>query len=69
MPGVNDDRKVFREFLEWWESLEDAGLRPFWTEPNLIFVNINLGTQPALAEVWNIADLCLRSLVLTDSFL
>lgn len=50
MPGVKDDKKMFKEFLEWWESLEEAGLRPFWTEPNLIFVNINLGTQPALAE-------------------
>jgi hypothetical protein len=22
----------FAEFLTWWESLEAAGLRPFWTE-------------------------------------
>ncbi|KAG8936113.1 hypothetical protein FRC03_011172 [Tulasnella sp. 419] len=49
-PGVTDDKKRFSEFLKWWEELEDAGLRPFWTEPNLVFVNINLGTPPALAE-------------------
>ena len=24
--------KTFEDFLEWWETLEDAGLRPFWTE-------------------------------------
>lgn len=27
--------KSFAEFLEWWEMLEAAGLRPFWTEVNL----------------------------------
>lgn len=38
MPGVADPHKAFREFLEWWESLEGAGLRPFWTEvsPHLL---------------------------------
>ena len=25
-------RKPFEEFLGWWEKLEAAGLRPFWTE-------------------------------------
>jgi len=48
-PGVRDDQR-FIEFLKWWEELEAAGLRPFWTEPNLVFVNINRGTTPALAE-------------------
>ena len=24
--------KTFAYFLKWWESLEAAGLRPFWTE-------------------------------------
>ncbi len=24
--------KKFPEMLKWWETLEDAGLRPFWTE-------------------------------------
>lgn len=22
----------FQKFLGWWEMLEEAGLRPFWTE-------------------------------------
>ncbi|KAL8286942.1 hypothetical protein RQP46_003948 [Phenoliferia psychrophenolica] len=29
----------FKQFLGWWESLEKAGLRPFWVEPNLVYVN------------------------------
>lgn len=24
------------EMIEWWELLEKAGFRPFWTEPNLL---------------------------------
>jgi Methyltransferase FkbM domain len=24
--------KSFAEYLTWWETLENAGLRPFWTE-------------------------------------
>lgn len=28
--------RTFAEFLTWWEQLEQAGLRPFWTEPNLV---------------------------------
>jgi len=41
---------TFPEFLKWWERLEKAGLRPFWTEPNLVYANINRGTAPDLAE-------------------
>ncbi|XP_006455670.1 hypothetical protein AGABI2DRAFT_227143 [Agaricus bisporus var. bisporus H97] len=33
--------KSFEEFHEWWEILEQAGLRPFWTEPNLVYLNYN----------------------------
>jgi len=25
----------FEKFKGWWELLEEAGLRPFWTEPNI----------------------------------
>lgn len=25
-------KKSFEEYLAWWETLEEAGLRPFWTE-------------------------------------
>ena len=24
--------KKFTDFMKWWELLEEAGLRPFWTE-------------------------------------
>lgn len=27
-----------KEFLDWWEMLEDRGLRPAWTEPNVLHV-------------------------------
>lgn len=39
----------FNQFLAFWERLENAGLRPFWTEPNLIWVNA-LGGKPGLSE-------------------
>ncbi|KAJ2934975.1 hypothetical protein H1R20_g2123, partial [Candolleomyces eurysporus] len=41
-------KKSFAQFLSWWEMLEAAGLRPFWTEPNLVYQNYN--TKPELAE-------------------
>lgn len=28
-------------FLAWWECLEARGLRPAWTEPNLLAVTLN----------------------------
>ncbi|EAU87466.2 hypothetical protein CC1G_02225 [Coprinopsis cinerea okayama7 len=44
--------KTFPEFLEWWTLLEASGLRPFWTEPNLVYQNYDpKGTKTAdLAE-------------------
>lgn len=44
------DNLNFHQFLAFWERLEKAGLRPFWTEPNLIWVNA-LGGKPGLSEV------------------
>lgn len=41
----------FPRFQEWWEKMERAGLRPFWTEPNLVYVNLVTGVKPTLAEV------------------
>lgn len=41
----------FKKFRKWWERLENAGLRPFWTEPNLVYVNLVRGARPDLAEV------------------
>lgn len=43
-------RKSFDEILEWWEMLEEAGLRPFWTEPNLVYLNYNKDSTSDLAE-------------------
>ena len=45
-----DDYANFGFFHDWWVALEDAGLRPFWTEPNLVYVNYDNG-KPRLAEV------------------
>jgi hypothetical protein len=30
--------KTFAEFLSWWESLEAAGLRPFWGEVSTVML-------------------------------
>ena len=43
--------KSFESFLGWWEMLEAAGLRPFATEPNLVYLNYNKKGTPDLAEV------------------
>jgi len=40
----------FAEYLQWWETLEAAGLRPFWTEPNLVYQNYNRDGTTDLAE-------------------
>jgi len=45
-----DDYGKFAFFHDWWTSLEAAGLRPFWTEANLVYVNYNPGGKPKLAE-------------------
>ncbi|KAF7375763.1 hypothetical protein MSAN_00465900 [Mycena sanguinolenta] len=35
-----DHVNTIGEFDEWWTMLEDAGLRPFWTELNVLDANI-----------------------------
>ncbi|KAG8874697.1 hypothetical protein FRB98_008300, partial [Tulasnella sp. 332] len=42
--------KEFYEFVEWWEALEGAGLRPFFIEPNLVYLNLFRGSIPDLTE-------------------
>ncbi|KAJ7166435.1 methyltransferase domain-containing protein [Mycena crocata] len=42
--------KKFPKFLKWWEQLESMGLRPFFSEPNLVYVNILRGVMPDLIE-------------------
>jgi len=44
-------RERFAYFVKWWDSLEAAGLRPFWTEPNLVYLNLYPGSRPGLTEV------------------
>ncbi|KAG8719809.1 hypothetical protein FRC09_010588 [Ceratobasidium sp. 395] len=36
---IHANKISFTQFLTWWEDLEEAGLRPFWTEPNLLVTN------------------------------
>ena len=43
-------RDGFRYFMEWWELLERFGLRPFWFEPNLVYVNL-YRARPDAVEV------------------
>lgn len=43
--------KRFAEFLDWWNLLEEAGLRPVVMEPNLVYVNYNRQSGAELAEV------------------
>jgi hypothetical protein len=45
-----DDYAKFEFFHGWWTALEDAGLRPFWTEANLVYVNYADSAKPKLAE-------------------
>ncbi|KZV62011.1 hypothetical protein PENSPDRAFT_266313 [Peniophora sp. CONT] len=40
---------VFGYFIDWWESLERFGLRPFWFEPNLVYANA-MDARPELVE-------------------
>lgn len=42
--------KKFENFLPWWEMLEQAGLRPFMNEINLVYQNYNRGKDTDLAE-------------------
>ncbi|KAH9972478.1 methyltransferase domain-containing protein [Lactifluus volemus] len=44
------DRGQFAYFNHWWTALEAAGLRPFWTEPNLVALNLYRGIRPDVVE-------------------
>lgn len=44
------DQGNFAKFNAWWQMLEKAGLRPFWTEANLPYVS-HLRARPDVAEV------------------
>lgn len=40
----------FAKVLKWWEKLEAAGLRPFFSESNLVYTNLIRGARPELIE-------------------
>jgi hypothetical protein len=44
-------RENFEYLARWWVALEAAGLRPFWTVPNLVYINLVRGVRPELSEV------------------
>ncbi|KZP31447.1 hypothetical protein FIBSPDRAFT_813653 [Athelia psychrophila] len=48
--ALNSEYAKFPKFLEWWESPEKAGLRPFWTETNLGHVNLDRSALPDVTE-------------------
>ena len=43
--------KRFQDFLDWWELLEGAGLRPFMSEANMVYANYNKQSGVELSEV------------------
>jgi Methyltransferase FkbM domain len=61
---ARDGRERFDYFNHWWTTLEAAGLRPFWTEPNLVYINLVRGALPDLSEV-RVLDPKSRKSVLT----
>ncbi|KAI0088054.1 methyltransferase domain-containing protein [Irpex rosettiformis] len=58
---------TFPTFKRWWENLERAGLRPFWTEPNLVYLQIMRGSLPDLAE-YSFMNIRARSTLTDDSY-
>lgn len=40
----------FAKVLKWWEKVEAAGLRPFYSESNLVYTNLIRGARPELIE-------------------
>ena len=45
-----NERGDFAPFYAWWLLMERAGLRPFFTEPNIVHVS-HLRTRPDVVEV------------------
>jgi len=56
----------FAKFNPWWELLEKAGFRPFWTEPNLPYVS-HLRTLPDVAE-YSFINIKGRHALITDNY-
>ena len=43
--------KPFAEFLDWWNLLEEAGLRPVMMEVDLVFMNFALVNRAEVVRV------------------
>jgi len=55
----------FLNFLAWWEKLEAAGLRPFFTEPNLPAVNFHRGAVDVVE--WSFLTIAQKHYLISDS--
>ncbi|KAJ7041163.1 methyltransferase domain-containing protein [Mycena alexandri] len=60
-----DAKNTIRLFQDWWTKLEDAGLRPFWTELNLPYVNY-FRRGPFVAE-WSFINIRGKHALIDDS--
>ncbi|KAJ7088553.1 methyltransferase domain-containing protein [Mycena crocata] len=63
--GYTPDMGTVGAFDKWWTMLEDAGLRPFWTETNLLDVNF-LRRGPLVSE-WSFMNIRGKHALLDDS--
>ncbi|RXW16857.1 hypothetical protein EST38_g8995 [Candolleomyces aberdarensis] len=59
--------KTFPQYLAWWEMLESAGLRPFWTEPNLVYQNYNKKKGTADLAEYSFLNVKGDNIFITDS--
>jgi hypothetical protein len=62
---IHAAKRSFLEFLGWWEKLEAAGLRPFFTEPNLPAVNFYRGAAD-VAE-WSFINIAQKHYLISDN--
>jgi hypothetical protein len=56
----------FSDLLNWWSTLERAGLRAVAREPNLVYQNYNRMQGAELAEVRQFSQIPQRTLLITD---
>jgi len=47
---LSREYSTFPAFLAFWEKMERLGLRPFYTEPNLVYVHLLHAKKPELSE-------------------
>ncbi|KAJ7682863.1 methyltransferase domain-containing protein, partial [Mycena rosella] len=64
--GYNPDMNTVGAIDKWWTMLEDAGLRPFWTELNLLDVNFHRRGPLEVAQ-WSFINIQGKHALLDDS--